>query len=67
MYIHIYVYIYIYIYKYIRPEHGQSPYLDSGHRRVWPKQNLNVIHDRNLYSTTNKCLQCLIKIMYTVF
>ena len=25
------------------------------------------VHDRNLYTTTNKCLQCLIKIMYTVF
>ena len=25
------------------------------------------IHDRNLYTTTNTCLQCLIKIMYTVF
>ena len=24
------------------------------------------IRDRDLYTTTNKCLQCLIKLMYTV-
>ena len=26
-----------------------------------------LLHDRHVYTTTNKCLQCLIKIMYTVF
>ena len=26
-----------------------------------------VIRDKDLYSTTNKCLQCLLNIMYTVF
>ena len=26
----------------------------------------NNIRDKNLYTTTNKCLQCLIKLMYTV-
>ena len=25
-----------------------------------------VVHDRHLYTTTNKCLQCLIKMMHTV-
>ena len=25
------------------------------------------LRDNNLYTTTNKCLQCLLKIMYTVF
>ena len=27
----------------------------------------SLLHDNDLYSTTNKCLQCLLKIMYTVF
>ena len=27
----------------------------------------HLIHDRNLYTTTNTCLQCLMQIMYTVF
>ena len=27
----------------------------------------HTLHDRHLYTATNKCLQCLIKIMYTVF
>ena len=26
-----------------------------------------ILHDRNSYTTTNKCLQCLIQLMYTVF
>ena len=30
-------------------------------------RSLAQINDRSLYTTTNKCLQCLIKIMYTVF
>ena len=25
------------------------------------------LHDRNLYAAAKKCLQCLIKIMYTAF
>ena len=25
------------------------------------------LHDKQLYTTTNKCLQCLLRIMYTVF
>ena len=25
------------------------------------------LRDKDLYTTTNKCLQCLIQIMYTVF
>ena len=28
---------------------------------------ISSIRDKNLYTTTNKCLQCLIKTMYTVF
>ena len=31
------------------------------------KVAITILHDRNLYTTTNKCLQCLIKMMYTVF
>ena len=27
----------------------------------------SVLRDKDLYTTTNKCLQCLIKTMYTVF
>ena len=30
-------------------------------------QDQALVRDRHLYTTTNKCLQCLIKIMYTVF
>ena len=26
-----------------------------------------LLRDRNLYTTTNKCLQCLFKLMYAVF
>ena len=28
---------------------------------------IDIIRDNNLYTTTNKCLQCLIILMYTVF
>ena len=45
IYIHTYTYIYIYIYEYLSPDHrnqetppsgyGQSPYKDSGFRRVF--------------------------------
>ena len=70
IYIYIYVYIeregciYIYIYIYIMvPPPGAS-------RRPWTRLALrrrSHLRDKNVYTTTNKCLQCLIKIMYTVF
>ena len=28
---------------------------------------MTCLRDKDLYTTTNKCLQCLIKITYTVF
>ena len=51
---HIYIYTHTYIYR---------------HRRVLPERLHKGPHlrDKNLYTTTNKCLQCLFKIMYTVF
>ena len=46
IYIYIYMYVYIYIYIYIHAAgfygvYGQSPYQDSGFRRVWLQHNLN--------------------------
>ena len=29
--------------------------------------NNGTVRDKNFYTTTDKCLQCLIEIMYTVF
>ena len=36
---------------------------DAGHLR----NGNGTIRDNNVYTTTNKCLQCLLKTMYTVF
>ena len=37
----------------------------------WPPakngKRANIMHDRSLYTATDKCLQCLLRIMYTVF
>ena len=49
---HVYIYIYMHTYTYI---YTAAPTFSPP------------LHDRNLYTTTNKCLQCLIKLMYTVF
>ena len=50
--------MYIYIYIYIHNAAARQP------GRGAPKR---LLHDSNLYTTTNKCLQCLVEIMYTVF
>ena len=34
---------------------------------AWVSHPLMDIRDKNLYTTTNKCLQCLLEIMYSVF
>ena len=74
--VYIYTYIYIYVYTYtlsyniILPDDdadaaGQrGALLEPPPRRIPLPYN---IRDRNLYTTTNKCLQRLLKIMYTVF
>ena len=53
------IYIYIYIYTQIHVGEG----VNDLHHTV----ALISLRDKDLYTTTNKCLQCLIKIMYTVF
>ena len=58
MYVYIYIYMCIHIYIYICICMGlQAAGLVERH----------LAHDKDLYTTTNKCLQCLIKTMYTVF
>ena len=57
MYIHIYIYIYLY------RERERETATACG----FAAHRLLGIRDKNLYTTTNKCLQCLLDIMYTVF
>ena len=57
----MYVCVYIYIYICIERERERE-------REILPKtRNDELLRDKDLYTTTNKCLQCLIKLMYTVF
>ena len=73
----IYVYIYIYTYIYRERERLVIPLLLllsllllllslllSGFAHSWSE---SLLHDRHLYTTTSKCLQCLMKLMYTIF
>ena len=60
MYIFVYVYIYVYIYTYMYT----YVWVLFSSRRGEVESDL---HDRNLYTTTNECLQCLTTSMYTVF
>ena len=74
IYIHIYTYthiislslsIYIYIYIYV---HRVLDSLQLALAEAAPDVPDEVLlRDKNLYTTTNKCLQALLKIMYTVF
>ena len=45
--------------------HGHSPAAFRGHGAQGPEDAL--VHDRNLYISTNQCLQHLINNRYTVF
>ena len=74
MYICVYIYIYIYIHIHICwlawPCAKQVFVLQTPvwYDITWVECEETVcLHDRNLYTTANKCLQCLVKIMYTVF
>ena len=59
IYIYIYtIYVYIYIYIYMSRPSSSSPS---------PSSSCPPLRDKYLYTTTNKCLQCLIEIMYRVF
>ena len=66
----MYIYIYIYIYIYSMSCKRKCHYLEE-HPHHWVGIKVSVVavslRDKDLYTTTNKCLQCLIKIMYTVF
>ena len=70
----VYIYIYIYIYTHIHIHTGESTWprapwtrrRSRGCPRSPPTRDVKKLHDRKLYTTTNKCLQCLINIMYTV-
>ena len=73
MCVYIYIYTRIYIYTsthifliiIIRARRGRSA---AGSCTVPAGEHEQCdIHDIILYTTTNKCLQCLIKMMYTVF
>ena len=79
---HARIYIYIYIYRYYYDllyytilyytikDPSFDKYIITQMPDIMGKDfclSVGVIHDRNLYTTTNKCLQCLIQIMYTVF
>ena len=48
--------------------YGRGPVPDALPRYGHAEAVLHAyLRDKDLYTTTNKCLQCLIKIMYTVF
>ena len=75
------VYIYIYIYICILSTVGrwnaeihvvsvQTCCCDGGSSLLATKtldSSKHKVHDRNVYTTANKCLQCLIKLTYCVF
>ena len=62
LYTCIYIYIYIYVYqRRFRPRPEARDPRGAG----WLSQKR--IRDNNLYTTTNKCLQCLLKLIYRVF
>ena len=67
----------MYIYIYIERERvmsflswpDQNPaFEDQYHQRYWGRPwILGVVRDKDLYTATNKCLQRLVKLSYTVF
>ena len=73
IYIYIHIHIYIYIYIFVADADGAVPALEGDSREdhvalavAAGKVDLGVLRDKDLYTTTNKCLQCLIKLMYTI-
>ena len=63
MYMCIYIYIYTYVCVYVE---CLAIYILEGRPAVTPFRS-PLVRDNHLYTTTNKCLQCLLKIKYTVF
>ena len=62
VYIYIYMCIYIYVYNLYLPIVARLVVVLAAPDIAAPD-----LHDRNVYTTTNQCLQCLLKIMYPVF
>ena len=69
----VYIYIYIYIHTYrglprrdaARRHQAAAPTFEQRH--LSGGTTCLTLRDKNSYTTTNKCLQRLIKIMYRVF